>query len=68
MEERCSQREKQVQRHQALLCVQGGRKYRAVGSCRESLGWKAQLVKTLVYLAKAFFGSSYFVEIRIGEI
>lgn len=45
------------------FAVWGKKKYRAVGICDSLVGWETQLVKPLVYLAKGFFGSSYFVEI-----
>ena len=54
-------------RRQTLLSVRGKKKYRAVGICDSLVGWETQLVKPLVYFAKGFFGSSYFVEISEVE-
>lgn len=49
-------------RHQTAV-FRGRRKRWAVGICDNSVGWETQLVKPLVYFAKGFFRSSYFVEI-----
>lgn len=55
-------KEEHVLRHQTAV-FREEENVGAVGICDSSVGWETQLVKPLVYFAKGFFRSSYFVEI-----